>query len=385
MLPLVLAAFEAVALVDSLDFARGFDIETDEGNVGVLEHVLLTHATDVWWRDKGGGQMRFPSEVESWPLSEYPFDRHIIPNEDVYGHLRLSDPRANPFPLVRRECERRGVRFGIHTTWEETHDLISLTSNWTLNHPQFWGRLRGAKPWMGCCALSHPEVVEHKLALVDERLRFKPGVIFLDFNRGGSYNVAREYVKPAIDEWRARYGCEPPADPQDPRWLELVSAKTMGYVRRFAAKCHEAGCRFVIGIKGFTGGDGKDSPLYRKFAVDWEALAAEGAIDALVVMSVEYDRKDPWGSTARLYREIVSRRGKADIYFHASDYNWRGEGIGGYAEFGKVDRPEATRRLIELARSAGARGVVMECVDHGNYTPAMCEAIAQALGKETGK
>ena len=50
--------FEVVALVDSLDFAKDFDIETPTGTVQVLEHVMLTHPTDIWWRDKGGGRMR---------------------------------------------------------------------------------------------------------------------------------------------------------------------------------------------------------------------------------------------------------------------------------------------------------------------------------------
>ena len=50
--------FQVVALVDSLDFAKDYDIETATGTVQVLEHVLLTHANDIWWRDKGGGRMR---------------------------------------------------------------------------------------------------------------------------------------------------------------------------------------------------------------------------------------------------------------------------------------------------------------------------------------
>ena len=57
-----LAAFDVVALVDSLDFAKNYDLETATGTVQVLEHVLLTHSSDIWWRDKGGGRMRYPSK-----------------------------------------------------------------------------------------------------------------------------------------------------------------------------------------------------------------------------------------------------------------------------------------------------------------------------------
>ena len=72
-------AFDVVALVDSLDFAKNYDIETTTGTVQVLEHVLLTHANDIWWRDKGGGRMRYPSKCEMWQVSEAPFDKKRLP------------------------------------------------------------------------------------------------------------------------------------------------------------------------------------------------------------------------------------------------------------------------------------------------------------------
>ena len=113
--------FSIVALVDSLDFAKNFDIETTTGTVQTLEHVLLTHSNDIWWRDKGGGRMRYPSECEMWQVSEAPFDKKRLPSEDVYGYLRLESHRGNEFPVVREECRKRGLGFGIHTTIEENH------------------------------------------------------------------------------------------------------------------------------------------------------------------------------------------------------------------------------------------------------------------------
>ena len=87
-------AFDVVALVDSLDFAKNFDVETPAGTVQVLEHVLLVHPTDIWWRDKGGGRMRYPSACETWQVSEAPFDKKRLPSEDIYGWLRLEAPRS---------------------------------------------------------------------------------------------------------------------------------------------------------------------------------------------------------------------------------------------------------------------------------------------------
>ena len=153
------ADFDVVALVDSLDFAKVYDIETATGTVQTLEHVLLTHANDIWWRDKGGGRMRYPSRCEMWQFSEAPFDKKRLPSEDIYGYLRLESPRGNEFPLVREECRRRGLGFGIHTTIEENHWYSPLASNWTLAHPEFWSCTRGGEPWMGCCSILFPEVV----------------------------------------------------------------------------------------------------------------------------------------------------------------------------------------------------------------------------------
>ena len=36
---------------------------------------------------------------------------------------------------------------------------------------------------------------------------------------------------------------------------------------------------------------------------------------------------------------------------------------------------EELRKLMEIARDAGAAGVTMECVDYRNYSPAVCEVI----------
>ena len=374
-LALLAAAFDVVALVDSLDFAEWYDIEKTEGNLQVLEHVLKTSATDIWWRDKGGGRLRYPSKEEAYPLSEFPFDRHIVPCEDVYGHLRLDRPEANPFPLVRRECARRGIGFGLHTAWEETHyNLISLTSSWTLNHPQFWCCENGRKPFLATCSVAYPEVVAHKLRLVDERLALGPGTIFLDLTRDGSWSVVREFVKPMTDEWRRRYGCAPPTT-NDVRWTALVSEPVTAYLKQFAARCHAKGCRFVLGLRDME----YVGSTYRRYGIDWRKLAADGTIDAVVAMWFAYDRTNAWNSIEAVYREVMSERGKADVYFPLSSYNCGGVGYPNLARTLGISEAEAVRRLLCLAKDVGARGVVMECVDYGNYSPAVCEEIRRFL------
>lgn len=371
-------AFEVVALVDSLDFAKNFDIETATGTVQVLEHVLSTHPTDIWWRDKGGGRMRYPSRCESWQISEAPFDKKRLPSEDIYGWLRLESPRANAFPLVREECERRGLGFGIHTTIEENHWYSPLASNWTLAHPEYWGCARGGEPWMGCCSIMFPEVIAHKLEMLDERLALKPQAIMLDFWRNGSWSFAREYTAPAIAEWKRLYGDEPLPPANDPRWVAMVGRHFDDYLRAFSAKCRAAGVRFIVGLPGI---DDKDDVALRERigGFDWRHLAKEGVFDSVYILSLAMDPSDPFGSTERIYRNVMENRGTADIFFPLASYNMEKCGIGEYARRAGISEADAARRLIDLARNCGARGIVLECVDYGNYKPEVCAAIFKAI------
>ena len=101
--------------------------------------------------------------------------------------------------------------------------------------------------------------------------------------------------------------------------------------------------------------------------------------DAVYVLSIAYDPKDPFGSTERIYRNVMANRGKAEIYFPLASYNFEKCGIGEYAKLAKISEAEAATRLLRLAKSVGARGVVLECVDYRNYSPEVCAAIGDML------
>ena len=373
-----LGAFDVVALVDSLDFAKTYDVETATGTVQVLEHVLLTHANDIWWRDKGGGKMRYPSKCEAWPISEAPFDKRRLPSEDIYGHLRLDAPWAHVYPLVRDECEKRKVGFGIHTTLEENHGISSLTSNWTLDHPQFWGCSKDGEPWMGCCSIAYPEVIDHKMEMLEERLALKPKRILLDLGRNGSWSYDREYSVRMIDEWKRLHGDEPLPNATDPRWIKHVDRHFCGYLRKFSARCHAAGVEFILGMPGI---DGRNDERFKAMlgGFDWKPLAAEGVFDAIWLMRTPIDAKRPFESTERIYRDVMAARGKARVYFPLPAYDFSKTSVYTYAKLAKMSAGEATKRLLRLAACVGGCGVVLECVDYRNYTPEVCAAIGEFL------
>jgi hypothetical protein len=81
----------------------------------------------------------------------------------------------------------------------------------------------------------------------------------------------------------------------------------------------------------------------------------------------------------------MANRGKAEVYFPLATYNFEKCGIGEYAKLAKISEAEAATRLLRLAKDAGARGVVLECVDYGNYRPAVCDAIAAFLKEVNSK
>ena len=214
--------------------------------------------------------------------------------------------------------------------------------------------------------------------MVDERLALKPQKIMLDFWRNGDWTYAREYTAPALAEWKRLYGDETPPAASDLRWQKMVGAHFDNYLRKFAAKCHAAGVEFIVGVPCVD--DKDDSALrirYNGFA--WRHLAKEGVLDAVYVMNIAYDPKDPFGSTERIYRDVMANCGKAKVYFPLASYNFAKCGIGEYAKLTEISVAEATKRLMLMARKIGARGVVLECVDYGNYSSAICAAIAESL------
>ena len=365
------APFDVVALVDSLDFAHVYDIETATGTVQTLEHVLLTHPTTVLWRDKGGSLMRYPSAEEASPVGESPLDKRKLPRLSVYGNLRLERPEPDAFGIVREECARRGLVYGIHTTWEENHWLAYTESNWNVAHPQYMCRTRRGGPRLATASLAWPEVRAHKMRLVDERLALKPQVVFLDLHRNGGWSPRMEYVKPVIDRWRAKYGCEPPSDARDPRWLALVGEDVMSYLRAFAAKCHAAGVEFHLGFKRL---DLKDDYLWRMMAVGWKELAADGTLDAVVLMDVDYDPKRAYESTREILSYAKAHCGKARLYFHCSTYAMP-NGIPGYVKATGQKALDVARELLRIAQETGCAGAYLECVDYRNYSPGICDAL----------
>ena len=354
-----LAAFESIALVDSFDYhgKMGFDIETPEGTEMVLDHVLLTGASTVLWRNMSGALPRYPSAEEAHPVKEPPLDLRRLPlNEVDRGWVRWDFPKTNLLMHAAWAARRRGVGYGIHVPLEENHGEAWTWGTWNLEHPQYWCVPKGGVPWAGAASKTHPEVMAHKMRLMDEVLFDGVDTIFLDLLRAGCWSPAKE----------------------DPAALERVRAAAMDYIRGVRARCDATGrkIRLLIGLPHVSLGEKVDYTLTQN-GVDWKALAADGTVDGLVLMAV-FPRpgRDIWQETRDVYAYMMRNRGRAKVYLPVSEYSWN-HGMAQYCAASGWPKEKVARRLVELAKEAGAAGVVYECVDYGNYTPAMCDVLKE--------
>ncbi|MBR6074382.1 MAG: hypothetical protein IKP87_03680, partial [Victivallales bacterium] len=125
--------------------------------------------------------------------------------------------------------------------------------------------------------------------------------------------------------------------------------------------------RLLLGVSLAQDRSNYDEALMTR-GIDWKRFVNEGLIDGLVVMAVNWDRKDPFGSTHAKYREIMEIcHGKCQVFFPVQAYNFTHKGIQEYHEATQLSAREIAQKLLDITRDVQADGVVLECVDYRNY------------------
>jgi len=383
--------FEAVALVDSLDFAAVkdkagrflFDTETPAGNRALLEHVLETGANTILWRNCAGGIMRYQSEEMRLPLVESPLDKRRLPDSrPVYGWVRYYQSEPDIIRDIFDFCKGQRLNKGVHWPFEETHFASWTIGSWNLEHPQYWGATVDGQIWAGRCSLAYPEVVAHKLRLVDELLERGMGHLFIDTARSGGWTPQGEYVRPEVERWRRKHGTEPPEDGRDPRWCAFVAETTHAYLAAVRQHLDASGrkVRLMLGVFDLAlSGDQPDAVLLTR-GIDWRRLVREDVIDTLVVMRVNWDVARPFESTREIYRDVMETcGGRCEVLFPVSMYSVTGKGIPGYQRVLNLSSAEVAGKLLKIAWEEGADGISMECVDYDNYSAETRAALRAAL------
>jgi hypothetical protein len=383
--------FEAAALVDSFDFANVkdsegrllFDTETADGNLAVLDHVVLTGANTILWRNCGGATMRYQSQEERFPWVVAPLDKRRLPdNRPVHGWLRYYEAEPDILRTILGACHERGLNAGVHWPFEETHWASWTFGAWNFEHPQYWGVTAQGAVWAGRCSLSYPDVVAHKLRLADELLARGTDHLFIDTWRAGGWEPKFEYVRTEVERWRQAHGSEPPADARDPRWCAFVAETTHAYFVALRKRLDASGrkVRLMIGISGVgLLHEGPDETLLTR-GVDWRRLVREGVIDTVVVMHVKWDAARPFESTREVYRSVSEVcAGQCQVLFPVTMYDYTKTGIPAYQKATGLPAERVAEQLVRLAWGEGGDGIVMECVDYGNYKPETCAELRRLL------
>ncbi len=369
--------FEVAAWVDHFDFAyiprdgvALFDTETVEGNSKVLDHVQEVGATTILWRNCAGSTMRYQSEVESHH-QDAPLDKRRVPDSRPgWGWMRYGETEPDILGSAMEMCRDRGLRRGVHWPFEETHWATWTIGRWNMEHPQFWGRTADGQPWWGRVSLGHPEAVEHKLALVDELLERGIETLYIDTWRVGGWSPAYEYVDPVVEAFERQYGQAPPASPADPRWCRHVAGYVTDFLRQVRERLDASGRKIdlMVGVQDIAP---IDEEVALRRGIDWTAWVDEEIIDTLVVINVRWDGEDPFGSTRRLYREVLDRvSGRCRVLLPVQAYDFSHLGMPSYQKATELGQDEVAKRLMRMAWEEGADGVSLECVDYNNYSAA---------------
>lgn len=370
--------FERIAIVDSYDFGDYFDIESAAGTDGVIDHVLDTGADTVLWRNVSGSLPRYRSKEEGRPFWEAPIDKRRLPNaRNPKGWLRWDD--TSPCDCVRYAMEslsRRGVGKGIHWPYEENHWQSWTLGAWNLEHPQFWCRKQDGIPWPGRLSVAYPEVVAHKLRLLDELVALGADTVYIDLYRKGGWDPGIEYVEPVLKRWAELYpGEKPPRSwdsRDDRRWIDLVAGYQADLFRAFRRRLDRAPrkVRLFLGLNCMTA---STPDANEKIAIPWKRLAAEKVFDALVCNSVTLTEKNAgaYDETRRIYEHVLANAAGLPVYFPVMQYNFyeNRPGLPRYAKWTGDNEDVAARKLLQLAYDVGGAGVVLECVDYNNYKP----------------
>ena len=372
---------EIMALVDHYDFAGVrnpfdkskflFDTETAEGCEKILDHVVdQTKPTTILWRPCSGSVMRYQSKEEAFPKTLAPIDkRRSIQNEsEIHGWLRYNEAEPDIIRHMLAVAKSRGLKPGVHWPFEETHWMGWTFGAWNLEHPQYWGVDGSGTPWSGRTSLAYPEVVAHKLRILDELLERGAETVFIDTWRSGGWSPAYEYVAPELKRWEENFHT-PPKNAGDPKWCAFIAETVHSYFKQMRAKLdaqpHKV--RLLLGVSLAQDRSNYDEALMTR-GIDWKRFVNEGLIDGLVVMAVNWDRKDPFGSTRAKYREIMDIcQGKCQVFFAVQAYNFTHKGIPEYVKATNLPPREIASRLLDITREAQADGVVLECVDYRNY------------------
>ena len=384
--PPVAQPFEVAPWVDHFDFATWFDSETEAGMAKILDHVAETGANVQFFRSSGNS-IRHPSAFRPSYRSDIDKRKASIGDRFIFGWADFNRPEPDLLEIALRLGRDRGMRPYIHWPFEECHapGFYKAFMAWNMKYPQFWGRTHSGQPWLGRVSLCYPEVIDYKLAILDELLARGAEGIFIHTFRAGMWGPWAEYVPAVTSAFREKYGEAPPENERDPRWCEHVADYVTELFRRMREHLDAYEKRtgrhveLLVGVAGIApvrDAPGDSPMLYR--AADWRAWVDMGIIDTLVMHSIDWDPKRPFETYREYGRQIMDYvDGRCKVHWPISAYSFRRKGLRHLTQLTKLPQVKVARRLMTIAWEEGGAGVSMECVDYNNYRLDTRNAIAE--------
>ena len=193
------------------------------------------------------------------------------------GIQKLISEGNDPLRVVIDRCRAKGLR--VHVSFRMNANYAPPIGK-TMNSRLYWDNLDCRlftyyKARRHQLSYAYPQVRAYRLAVIKEGLSYGPDGLHLDFLRHPPF-VGHD--KPIVDAFKAKYGEDPFADPQDPRWLAMQAEVMTGFVRAVRRTLDEASRRQGRRMELTTSFDYRG---YRLQALDVERWAREGLVDQI--------------------------------------------------------------------------------------------------------
>ncbi len=273
------------------DWTAHFGAWGEAGVEKVFDVLSIARVTRVYWRGLSGGVAEYPSEVA--PRLDPRKHTEIFGMHASHGGieswhcLRGFDLDAfDPLAAAVRIGKERGISVCAWLTiYEEDHG--GAHGSPLALDPRYMQQDRRGQAYAGTADFFFPEVREYKLRVVQELIDHGFEGLLLDFVRHNATPSADENgvhrfgYNPEIREaFRAVSGQDPlDLAPDDPAWLAFKTGYQTDFVRevfaRFPASAHKAFMTWGVDVRRWLG-------------LDLSALAAAGAIDLVVPVSMAY-------------------------------------------------------------------------------------------------
>jgi hypothetical protein len=345
------------------------------------------------YRCNTAGRAYYPSRLMA------PFDHSCVDhnNEQAAFWHRVADMLDGCDPLA--EAVRAGRRYNVPvwawSNWNEFQCvrpgwLYQIDPVWYERPRKYWCSRDGSRFYHGVPAFGDEDVRTRLLGLTREVLDYGVDGLYLS-TRSHSWFPCwqtpgwKDHLEPfgfndcVVDAYRKRYGIDIRYEDYDnDAFLKIKGEQFSTLLSRIGNVVHDRAKQFIIGIVPdrhtlmdikFAGRD------YIQLYKDWERWIADHAIDGLCAeqQCPHQQQLEPAGISA--FKDSVPKDFPLHTWADTAWYENRGAGPFSLANWNRNSVDEVLQQ-IEMARQAGASGIVL----HSLYHHTACDTAGESIG-----